>query len=317
MQKQTEFGLRPAIAAVTFAASAIVLAPASNAAPAETCLGAPKGAAPKGSHWYYHLERPSMRKCWYLAEKGRKTAQRAAVRSAPQAEPDEEPDTESAAPAPAANTAAVPIASTPAAPAAGVPSVPAAQPQPVITTLVTRNVSNADQIAQEQAPAAPNAAQSPAAPDPAQPTAPSAAASTMATAVPALEQAPSDQQAVKAAAEAPAPQAAAVAADEQAASTGAVPTLQLLLGAIALIGLLACVGLFVMATLRRRNDVLNRWRDTAALPFEDSPDTAAGDSPAFGPMPALDTIRQRDLEPIRQHDEVDVILQRLARRRAA
>src|SRR3954469_14107887 len=93
MQRRTEFGLRPAIAALTFAASAIALAPASYAAPAETCLGAPKGVAPQGNHWYYRIDRPSMRRCWYLAEKAKKFARRAAPRRMPQAEPDEEIDT--------------------------------------------------------------------------------------------------------------------------------------------------------------------------------------------------------------------------------
>src|SRR3954454_3585183 len=109
MQRRTEFGLRPAIAALTFAASAIALAPASHAAPAETCLGAPKGVAPQGSHWYYRIDRPSMRRCWYLAEKGQKVTRRAAPRPMPQAEPDDETDTAS------------PTTSAPDAPAANAP----------------------------------------------------------------------------------------------------------------------------------------------------------------------------------------------------
>jgi len=296
MQRRTEFGLRPAIAALTFAASAIALAPASYAAPAETCLGAPKGVAPQGSHWYYRIDRPSSRRCWYLAEKGQKVARRAATRPMPQAEPDEEVETTEA-----------PATSVPDTPAANAPPVPAAEPRPVITTLVTRNVSNTEQIAQAQAPAAP---------DLMQPSAPqNVAPSTTATEAP--EQAPSDQQASPAVADTPARQPAPAAAVESNAATSAIPALKLLLGAIALLGLLASVGLFVMAALRRRNDVLNRWRETAALPFEESPETAAEDSPAFRPMPEPDPVRQRDLDPIRQHDDVDEILHRLARRRRA
>ncbi|KRP87740.1 hypothetical protein AOQ73_31405 [Bradyrhizobium pachyrhizi] len=34
---------------------------------ADTCLAAPKGTAPAGSHWFYHLDR-SKKKCWYLGE---------------------------------------------------------------------------------------------------------------------------------------------------------------------------------------------------------------------------------------------------------
>ncbi len=33
---------------------------------ASSCLAAPNHAAPKGGHWYYHLDRANNRKCWYL-----------------------------------------------------------------------------------------------------------------------------------------------------------------------------------------------------------------------------------------------------------
>ena len=146
MQKQTRCTLH-LIAAVTVSVSAIALAPASHAAPADTCLKAPGGVAPQGKHWYYRTERPSMRKCWYLAEKGLTVTQRAAARTAPQDEPDEEADT----PATVASVPAAPAAKVPAAsaenvapaPSASVAPAPAAEPPaPVITTLTTRNVSN-------------------------------------------------------------------------------------------------------------------------------------------------------------------------------
>src|SRR6516225_8195844 len=35
---------------------------------ADECLAAPNAAAPAGSHWYYRLERPTQRKCWYIGE---------------------------------------------------------------------------------------------------------------------------------------------------------------------------------------------------------------------------------------------------------
>jgi len=40
----------------------------SNAA--DDCLSGPKGATPQGSHWYYHLEKGTGRKCWYLGSQG-------------------------------------------------------------------------------------------------------------------------------------------------------------------------------------------------------------------------------------------------------
>ncbi len=38
----------------------------AQAAPTNECLSAPKGVSPKGQHWYYHLDRATQRKCWYL-----------------------------------------------------------------------------------------------------------------------------------------------------------------------------------------------------------------------------------------------------------
>jgi hypothetical protein len=33
---------------------------------ADDCLAAPNSTAPKGSHWYYHLNRATQQKCWYV-----------------------------------------------------------------------------------------------------------------------------------------------------------------------------------------------------------------------------------------------------------
>ncbi|VIO73547.1 hypothetical protein [Bradyrhizobium ivorense] len=35
---------------------------------ADNCLSAPKGSVPAGSHWRYHLDRKTKSKCWYLGE---------------------------------------------------------------------------------------------------------------------------------------------------------------------------------------------------------------------------------------------------------
>lgn len=40
----------------------------ANTKTADTCLSAPKGTAPAGSHWFYHLDRSTQKKCWYLGE---------------------------------------------------------------------------------------------------------------------------------------------------------------------------------------------------------------------------------------------------------
>ena len=35
---------------------------------ADSCLSGPKGTAPTGSHWFYHLDRTTKKQCWYLGE---------------------------------------------------------------------------------------------------------------------------------------------------------------------------------------------------------------------------------------------------------
>jgi hypothetical protein len=38
----------------------------ASTAHANDCLAAPNASSPQGQHWYYRIERPSHRKCWYL-----------------------------------------------------------------------------------------------------------------------------------------------------------------------------------------------------------------------------------------------------------
>ncbi|MCX7307650.1 MAG: hypothetical protein NTZ72_06775 [Afipia sp.] len=42
---------------------------------AAECLPGPKENTPQGKHWYYRIEHPSKRHCWYLADEGRQTSQ--------------------------------------------------------------------------------------------------------------------------------------------------------------------------------------------------------------------------------------------------
>jgi hypothetical protein len=307
MQRRTGFSARPAIAALALAASAIALAAPSDAAPAESCLAAPKGVAPQGRHWYYRIERSSQRKCWYLAEKGRRIAQRAETRAAPaQSQADDEGD---ATPAPvAAAPAAPPMATAPPSPATNVPAQPIADaPAPKITTLVTRNVSNGDQPAQS-APPAPEAAQPAPAKSAQAAAAPNSSPMIAAEApAPAPVQAPREQEAPRAIAEQPPAPIPAAETTSTAAET--TPVLQLVLGAIALFGFVASAAFFIISLLRRRNDVLNMRRQPDVLPYEHSPHMAAEDGPTFQPLRALD--------PIRRHDDVDEALRRVTRRRRA
>lgn len=48
----------------------------------EGCLAAPKDSTPQGKHWYYRIEHPSKRHCWYLGDEGRRISQ-ASASSAP------------------------------------------------------------------------------------------------------------------------------------------------------------------------------------------------------------------------------------------
>ena len=83
------------IAAASLSAFAVSAAHSQTARAAETCLAAPQGAAPAGSHWRYRTDRASQKKCWYLASetrKGRRVAQ--------PAEPPQQTQTSDQAPTP-------------------------------------------------------------------------------------------------------------------------------------------------------------------------------------------------------------------------
>jgi hypothetical protein len=44
----------------------VALAAGGGPVAAADCLTEPKGDTPPGQHWYYHLDRGTDRKCWYL-----------------------------------------------------------------------------------------------------------------------------------------------------------------------------------------------------------------------------------------------------------
>ena len=92
--------------AQVMAAAAEAATPATQAA-ADSCLSAPKGAMPSGSHWYYRIDRVTKRQCWYLREES-DSADDKFARAAPPA----------SAPAPASASAPAPAsaAEDPASP---------------------------------------------------------------------------------------------------------------------------------------------------------------------------------------------------------
>jgi len=54
---------------------------------AANCLSGPKDEAPEGSHWYYRIDHPSNRHCWYLRREGEKPSQLSAKPAPSKAEP--------------------------------------------------------------------------------------------------------------------------------------------------------------------------------------------------------------------------------------
>jgi hypothetical protein len=54
---------------------------------AANCLSAPKDETPEGSHWYYRIDHPGNRHCWYLRREGEKLSQLTAKPARSNAEP--------------------------------------------------------------------------------------------------------------------------------------------------------------------------------------------------------------------------------------
>ena len=107
-----------------------------DSARAEACLAAPKTAAPGGQHWYFHIDRATRRKCWYLHAAGQ-LRHRAALRHHAVAAADAE-----AEPAPETQIAAAPAAAlAPPAPHVTVLAVKTATPFVDTTVLPRQNPS--------------------------------------------------------------------------------------------------------------------------------------------------------------------------------
>jgi hypothetical protein len=100
---------------------------ASRAARADDCLAGPNAQAPQGSHWFFHLDRATHRKCWYLGEAKRRRAPSGRASDARDAASPPEPapapvsaaplQADASAPNPGFGTRWPDAASTPTAPA--------------------------------------------------------------------------------------------------------------------------------------------------------------------------------------------------------
>jgi len=54
---------------------------------AADCIAAPNSQLPQGGHWYYHVDRTTGRKCWYMGPQDRKAHALAAQEAAPHTQP--------------------------------------------------------------------------------------------------------------------------------------------------------------------------------------------------------------------------------------
>lgn len=68
----------PAILAASIFAVSISV---TSGRAADECLRAPNATAPKGSHWYYRIDRATKRHCWYLGAQGLKVTRQASTRA--------------------------------------------------------------------------------------------------------------------------------------------------------------------------------------------------------------------------------------------
>jgi hypothetical protein len=79
-------------------------------AAADNCLASPKKEAPQGSHWYYRIEHPSNRHCWYLrgeqAASSNASASNTSASNAPASAKPPSPSTANAMPGSVANARA-------------------------------------------------------------------------------------------------------------------------------------------------------------------------------------------------------------------
>lgn len=115
--------LVPAIG-VALAALALNVSTGGSAQAADDCIAKPNSTAPKGSHWFYRLDRAKHRQCWYIAAEGSHAHRsavtkpsRAATRNAPpKPESIDEDEGLAPAPAPARAPALASAASAPALP---------------------------------------------------------------------------------------------------------------------------------------------------------------------------------------------------------
>ena len=74
MPNRTKTAASPIFAAFLASVFSTAIAfPAARAA--DDCLSEPKHQTPPGGHWYYRIDGPNHRKCWFLGDEGQKVSQ--------------------------------------------------------------------------------------------------------------------------------------------------------------------------------------------------------------------------------------------------
>ena len=302
---------RAKLPAIAILASSLLLPLAApSSAAAEACLTAPKGQTPEGSHWYYRLERPSMRKCWRLVQKGEESAvprtasrsaqperqaQKAAEEIVPQGDVEDEAE---AAPTPNPPAARIAPPQTAAAPTKPATSQTQPPQSPAINNWATRDTSSlsTSEVPLPLPPPAPSADATPRAdsanqPAPLEQTAQSDSAPTVITQQPVAQPLATGGK-------------NASASDREGTSV-----LRLLPTILALLGLAGCAAFYVRRMMRRRSDVLTVMQDADSYAPE-AP--LAPDAATFEPLPPIG-LQSRG-------DDVDEALRRFTqnwKRRAA
>ena len=104
---------------------------------ADDCLAEPNSSAPAGSHWYYHLDKTTQRKCWYI-----RATDQPAQPAAAQATSDGaslSPPPPISAEEPAAASANIPMSTSPGDSTPALPRVksPAVKPRPASVSSAT------------------------------------------------------------------------------------------------------------------------------------------------------------------------------------
>ena len=72
--------LTSAVFATALAGTVLMSAGCAPARAADGCLRVPNHQTSTGGHWYYRVDRQNQRKCWYLADEGRKSDQAVSAR---------------------------------------------------------------------------------------------------------------------------------------------------------------------------------------------------------------------------------------------